>query len=122
MSSTPRTCENCGDPIKGRADKKFCSAECRSTFHYTHNRDKTNFMRRINFILRKNRNILETLNPNGKARSSRDQLLERGFKFNYYTNTYTTKAGATYYFVYEQGYLPIDEEYYALVIRQKYVE
>jgi len=122
MSGKNRQCVNCGDEIKGRSDKKFCSAECRSTFHYANNRDKTNFMRRINFILRKNRNILESLNPNGKARSTRDNLLERGFKFNYYTNTYTTKAGAKYYFVYEQGYLAIDDENYALVIRQKYVE
>ena len=122
MSSTPRTCVNCGDEIKGRADKKFCSAECRSAHHYEYNRDRTNFMRRINFTLRKNYKILEDLNPKGKARVSRDQLLERGFKFSYYTNTYSTKAGATYYFVYDQGYLPIDEDYYALVIRQKYVE
>ncbi len=122
MTAAERLCQHCGDQFKGRADKRFCSPECRSANHYENNRDKTNFMRRINFILRKNRNILASLNPGGKGKASRDQLLERGFKFTYHTNTYTTKSGSTYYFVYEQGYLPIDDEHYALVIRQKYVE
>ena len=39
--------------------------------------------------------------------------------FNYFTNIYTTKAGTVYYFVYDQGYLPIDGgDYYALVKRK----
>lgn len=79
-------------------------------------------MRNVNNILRKNRRILASLNPDGKARIGRDRLLNKGFKFSYFTNTYETKSGKTYFFCYEQGYLPIDFDYYALVIRQDYVE
>ena len=48
--------------------------------------------------------------------------MERGFKFSYFTNIYKTKAGKEYYFVYDQGYLELEDNYYALVIRKSYVE
>jgi len=79
-------------------------------------------MRNINNILRKNRRILASYNPEGKSKITKAKLLNKGFKFSYYTNIYITKSGKTYYFCYEQGYLPIDHDYYALVIRQDYVD
>jgi len=79
-------------------------------------------MRNVNNILRKNRRILISLNPDGKAKVPKAKLVNANFKFSYYTNTYTTKSGKTYYFCYEYGYLPIDYDYYALVIRQDYVD
>lgn len=79
-------------------------------------------MRKVNRILRKNRRILVGLNPDGKARVSRKKLQAQGFHFSFYTNTYKTKTGKIYYFCYEQGYLPIDHDYFTLVIREEYVE
>jgi hypothetical protein len=79
-------------------------------------------MRNINNILRKNRRILAELNPRGKIKVHRDALLEKGFKFSYFTNEYRTKSGNVYYFCYEHGYLKLDDGYLALVIRQQYVE
>ena len=105
----------------GRADKKFCSDQCRSAYNNRANADATNFVRNINNILRKNRRILAELNPKGKNKIHKDKLLEKGFNLNYYTNVYTTKAGKQYHFCYEQGYLALDNDYFALVIRQKYV-
>lgn len=42
-------------------------------------------------------------------------LAKEGFSFEYFTNTYTTKAEKTYYFCYEYGYLKLDDGYFALV-------
>jgi len=114
-------CQECGDPFKGRSDKKFCSDSCRNAFNNHFNRDSTNLMRRVNRTLRKNRNILEGLNPNGKSKTSKKVLLQKGFDFGFHTNTYTTKNGNTYYFCYEQGYLPLEKELFALVIKKEYV-
>ena len=76
-------------------------------------------MRNINNRLRKNYRILETLNPHEKTKTSKTKLNSAGFDFNYFTSIYTTKAGTIYYFVYDQGYLPLDGgEYYALVKRK----
>ncbi len=117
-----KECLECGDTIIGRADKKFCSSQCRSQYNNRLNSDHSNFMRNINNILRKNRRILAELNPKGKAKVHKDELLERGFKFSYFTNQYRTKSGNVYFFCYDHGYLPIDNNYYTLVIRQAYVE
>ncbi|MCO6491218.1 MAG: hypothetical protein J5I98_22570 [Phaeodactylibacter sp.] len=115
-------CLECGDKFIGRADKRFCSAQCRSSYHNRQNRDATNFVRNINNILRRNRRILADLNPRGKARVHRDKLLESGFRFSYFTNEYVTKSGNVYRFCYDQGYLEGDNDYYTLVVRQEYVE
>lgn len=114
-------CQECGDEMKGRADKKFCSDQCRGTYNNRLNSDSNNFMRNINNILRKNRRILAELNPKGKSKVHRDKLLELGFKFSYFTNEYVTKAGKVYRFCYEQGYLELDNDWYALVIKNEYV-
>ena len=112
-----RTCPVCGDEIIGRIDKRFCSDQCRTEFNNKNNRDSTNTIRRINGILRKNRRILLELNPEGKTKVSKRRLIDKGFDFRYFTSIYTTKTGNTYYFCYEQGYLPLEKDFYALVTR-----
>ena len=64
------------------------------------NKDTKNLMRNINNILRKNYRILEKLNPEEKTKTSKTKLLAEGFNFQYFTSTYTTQAGKTYYFIY----------------------
>lgn len=115
-------CLECKTEFIGRADKKYCSTSCRSTANNKVNRDAINFVRNINNILRKNRRILADLNPEGKARVHKDKMLGNGFKFSYFTNIYRTKNGNTYYFVYDYGYLELDNGFYTLVQRQSYVE
>lgn len=117
-----KTCPVCGDKFTGRIDKKFCSDQCRNTFNNSQNRDETNYMRNVNGMLRRNRKILSELNPGGKAKTTKQKLLESGFNFNYFTNIYTTKTGKQYFFCYEQGYLTIENDMYALVIKEDYVE
>lgn len=117
-----RKCVVCKESFHGRADKKFCSDQCRTAHHNNHNRDATNFMRNINNMLRKNRRILASFNPNGKAKVKKVQLLDQGFKFGYFTNIYETKGGRIYYFCYDQGYIEIAEGMYAIVTRKEYVD
>ena len=116
-----RLCLECGSEYHGRADKRFCTPECRTTYYNRENGFRTNFMRNVNNILRKNRRILEKYNPDGKSKVHRTKLVDAGFRFGYFTNVYETRAGKTYYFCYEQGYLPIDNDWFALVVRQEYV-
>ncbi|RSK41355.1 hypothetical protein [Mangrovimonas spongiae] len=113
-----RQCLECGDKLIGRVDKKFCSDACRNTYNNRLNKDSKNLVRNVNNRLRKNYRILEQLNPNQKTKVSRSKLIEKGFDFNYITTLYTTKVGKTYYFVYDQGYLPLEDDYFALVKRE----
>jgi len=117
-----RGCLECGEKIIGRVDKKFCSDLCRNAYNNTRSRDKNNLMRKVNGILRKNRSILASHNPEGMGKVSKAKLLKQGFDFTYYTNVYTTKAGKQYFFCYEQGYLPIENDYLTLVIKKEYID
>jgi predicted nucleic acid-binding Zn ribbon protein len=113
-----RICPECGNKILGRADKKFCSDGCRNAHNNALNKDTKNLMRNVNNRLRKNYRILESLNPTGKTKIGKDKLQRGGFDFSHFTSIYTTKAGTTYYYVYDQGYLPLADDFYLLVKKE----
>ncbi|WP_373057656.1 hypothetical protein [Zunongwangia sp. H14] len=110
-----KNCLECGEKLVGREDKKFCSDYCRNAHHNKANRNENILVRNVNNQLRKNYKILQELNPENKGKTSKARLLEKGFSFNLITSIYTTKTGTVYYFVYDQGYLPLDNDFYALV-------
>lgn len=110
-----KTCLECGDKIIGREDKKFCSDSCRNAYNNKINKDSTNYMRNVNNKLRKNYRILSELNVTNKTTTTRSKLMSKGFDFNFFTTILNTKAGKTYYFVYNQGYMFLDNDFYVLV-------
>lgn len=112
-----RKCLECGEKISGRTDKKFCSDYCRNAYNNRLNRDSKNLIRNVNNRLRKNYRILEKLNSRDKTKTTKAKLSGLGFHFKYFTSLYTTKKGTVYYFVYDQGYLPLDNDVYILVKR-----
>lgn len=113
-----KLCPECGDRIIGRADKKFCSDACRNAFNNSLNKDSKNIVRNTNNRLRKNHRILEALNTKDKTKVTKATLLKHGFLFEYCTGTYTTKTGSVYYYLYDQAYLALDNDYYLLVKRE----
>jgi hypothetical protein len=108
-------CLQCGKSIHGRADKKFCSDPCRNTYNNQLNADSTNFVRNTNNALRKNRRILAAKCTEEKAKVTRKTLELKGFDFNLITSIRTTKKGSTYYFVYDYGYLELDNDFFLIV-------
>ena len=110
-----KNCLECEEKIVGREDKKFCSDGCRNAYNNKMNKDNTNLMRNINNKLRKNYRILCELNTDGKGKTSRTKLLARGFDFEFFTSIYNTKTGNTYYFLYDQGYRVLEDDYFMLV-------
>ena len=114
-----RECLECGTKIVGRVDKKFCSDYCRNAYNNKLNKDSKNLVRNINNRLRKNYRILESFPlKEGKTRTTKTRLADKGFDFDYITNLYITKKGTTYYFVYDLGYLPLENDFYMIVKRE----
>ena len=113
-----KTCLECSEKIVGREDKKFCSDSCRNAFNNKINKDSTNFMRNVNNKLRKNYRILSELNTEGKSKATRDKMINKGFDFDFFTNILHTKTGNTYYFLYDQGYRSLDNDYFMLVKKE----
>ena len=110
-----KSCLECGDKIIGREDKKFCCDGCRNSYNNKINKDSTNYMRNINNKLRKNYRILCGLNVDRKSKTTKSKLLSKGYDFEFMTNILQTKSGNTYYFVYDQGYMVLDNDFYMLV-------
>lgn len=112
-----RECLDCGTPLRGRADKKFCDDQCRSNYN---NHLKSGFattIRPVNAILRKNHSILSRLCTGNKVRLKKDDLLRHGFDLTYHTHLYNTLNGNMYYFCYDYGYMRLDGEVF-LVVRK----
>lgn len=114
-----KNCLECGEKIIGREDKKFCNDSCRNSYNNKINKDATNLMRNVNNQLRKNYRILTGLNPEEKTKVLRSKLLQQGFSFELFTSIYTTKNGGTYFFVYDQGYMSLDNDWFILVKRNQ---
>lgn len=117
-----RTCLECGDPLHGRSDQKFCSDQCRNSYNNKQLGEIDNTIRRINRILKKNQACLAGMNTTGKTTVLKSDLIKHQFNFSYITNLYTTKQGRTYYFCYDQGYSLVDGEKVLLVRKQQYVD
>ncbi|NEU07590.1 hypothetical protein GZH53_04620 [Flavihumibacter sp. R14] len=113
-----RLCLDCKGELRGRSDKKFCDDQCRSNYNNRQLSESTSYMRQVNSILKRNRRIMEELNPDGKIKISRKKLLIKGFNFEYFTNIYQTQSGKKYYFCYESGYLPLEHDEVLLVRKE----
>jgi hypothetical protein len=113
-----RRCLECGTVIKGRIDKKFCDDACRNNYNNKHGSSKSELFQRVNRSLMRNRRILEQLlDSDDKMRVHEGTLSSQGFNFNYLTHIVETPHGSRYYFCYEYGYMPLDEEWFVLVKR-----
>lgn len=116
-----RQCQCCDKPLRGRADKKFCDDYCRNIFNNHLKAATYNYVRNVNHALGKNRRVLEGLFAEGKdmTKTTKEKLLQRGFLFKYMTHFYKNKKGNTYYFCYDYGYMPLNNELYLLVRRKE---
>ena len=111
-----KLCVSCGDKIFGRSDKKFCGDGCRNAFHNLANQENATVVRRTNNQLKKNYRILnKVVLKEGKGKTSKVQLVKKGFVFDLFTSIYHTKKGTHYYFVYDLGYLKVSEDLYVVV-------
>ncbi|WP_405563597.1 hypothetical protein [Polaribacter sp. Asnod6-C07] len=113
-----KLCLECQTPVKGRIDKKFCSDYCRNSYNNKVNKDSKNLIRNINNRLRKNHKILSELNVSGKTKVTRTKLYNNGFDFNFFTSIYKTKTGNTYFYIYDQGYLTLENELFLLIKKE----
>ncbi|HMT95170.1 MAG TPA: hypothetical protein PKC62_00665 [Ferruginibacter sp.] len=120
-STAPKLCLACNKPLKGRIDKKFCDDYCRNNYNNSLKSTDVNIVRNINNALGKNRRILNEIVPTGSetAKINHEKLLTKGFQFKFHTHTYTNKKGDIYFFCYDLGYLPLENNWYLVVKRKE---
>lgn len=110
-------CFVCGESFRGRSDKKFCSAYCRSTYHNRIYAREDREMRRINSILRRNRRLLLSHLSTQQARTSLIRLVEQGFKPDYCTGYLRMDNDRVQYRCYEVCY-EVDEVAQTVELRE----
>src|SRR5262245_44340715 len=89
-----KNCMLCGKILKGRVDKKYCDDYCRNSYNNQLKGSSNSLVRNINNALGKNRRILEghLRDKETTAKAHKEKLMQQGFRFNYFTHTYTTRT------------------------------
>jgi len=117
-----KNCLACNKILKGRVDKKFCDDYCRNNYNNLQKSKNQNsvYVKNINKTLLKNRKILENILPETEEliKIPQQKLLDKGFVFKYHTHTYKNKKEQVYFFCYDYGYLPLENNW-LLVVKRK---
>ncbi len=117
-----KNCLACNKILKGRIDKKFCDDYCRNNYNNLQKSKNQNsvYVKNINNTLLKNRKILENILPETEEliKIPQQKLLDKGFVFKYHTHTYKNKKEQVYFFCYDYGYLPLENNW-LLVVKRK---
>lgn len=122
ISAVERKCLDCGDTLRGRSDKKFCSDQCRNNYNNKLNRDSNNFVRNVHGLLRKNRRILSDLVAEGKTVIHKDALYALGYNFSFFTHIVESKEGTKFQYCFDYGFSERDEEFVELRQSSSYPE
>lgn len=111
-----KECLTCQKTLRGRSDKKFCNDYCRNVFNNNLKSGPPSLVKKINSSLLKNRKIiLAFLQDKQTTKVRRDQLIEFGFRFQFFTHRIKSRKGSLYSFCYEAGYLQLEEDWILLV-------
>jgi len=122
ISAVEKKCLDCGDTLRGRTDKKFCSDQCRNNYNNRLNRDSNNFVRNVHGLLRKNRRILSDLYSEGKLKVHKDALFALGYNFSFFTHIIETSQGHKYHYCFEYGYRETGDDFLELRQNSQYIE
>jgi predicted nucleic acid-binding Zn ribbon protein len=117
-----KKCLDCGDIIKGRTDKKFCSDQCRNNYNNRLNRDINNFVRNVHGLLRRNRRILADLYDEGRHRIHKDALYALGYNFSFFTQLTETSDGKKCHYCFEYGFREAGDDFIELKRNNNYTE
>lgn len=122
VNQTHKQCKECTANFRGRSDKKFCSTECRVSYHNRINYDINRNIRAVNIILRRNRKILHALCSEQRYRVFEHELLSLNFNFNYYTRKIKQPNGKERIYCYEYAYTFLDNDLLQITHMSKSLE
>lgn len=109
MNIQPNRCQECGEVVLGRVDKKFCSDNCRSSYNNKRRIINQTNVKKVNMILVRNRSILYDLSIRFKEDTlvTTFQLKMMGFDFAFFTHQTTDRRGKPMFYCYDFGYQPL---------------
>ncbi|MBR4809584.1 MAG: hypothetical protein IK031_04820 [Bacteroidales bacterium] len=97
-------CLECGEPVYGRIDKKFCNNMCRNNWHARIRSEGRQKKRGTIRVLSLNYGILENLLRINKTSCPMDSLREMGFRPDYVTHAAEKKGRHSEYRCFDLAY------------------
>ncbi len=99
-----KTCQECGQILAGRIDKKFCDSDCRTNYHNRTQRIASEKFRLIERAMKRNRNFLQRRRQEGWKFISVLELRDCGFDLKYFTHLVEDPKGRVWRYVYDEPY------------------
>lgn len=97
-------CLNCGTPLYGRPDKKYCSDKCKNSYHYGMVAEREKFQRKILAQIHRNYEILDAVLSAGKDSIERDFAEEKGFRCTCITGIHKKRNRSDEYSLFDIRY------------------
>ena len=119
MKTQSYRCLYCNEKLKGRSDKRFCNANCRSNYHNQKPNTQEHYIKSVNKQLRTNRSALKKACPWGKATVRKEFLKQMGMNFKHITHTWKSQYGNLYFFCYDYGYTQADNPEKVLIVQEQ---
>lgn len=115
----PKLCPMCQLVVRGRSDKRFCSAACKSDYHHRLRGVTSQATSRIDKALHRNRSILlEILGKQTTQKTVMRAVLEKKkFSFHYITAMTTNSKGKIYFHIYDFRYMTFSDDRVLIVRR-----
>ncbi len=114
-----KNCKICKKPFAGRADKVFCSIDCKNEYNIRLRKATNIATKKIDNILHRNRSILLEIMGKHKRQIKIDriELDKKKFNFNFMTAYTINKQGKTYHHIYDFYYMTFSDEQ-VLIVRK----
>jgi predicted nucleic acid-binding Zn ribbon protein len=109
MLRIKKHCLYCNSAIYGRADKKFCGDNCRSSYNNGRKKEIEDEVVIIRKTLMRNRRVISQLLKDGieSIKVSKDRMALMGYNFKYHTHHYHLHDSKSFWFCFEYGYLDL---------------
>lgn len=104
MKRNQTYCLQCGLPLVGRADKKYCDDGCRNSYLNARMMDANKICRPYHRSLKQNYGVLAEHFNSGQDLVSKDELLMQGFNPKYATGMDLLEDGTMCYGLYDLEY------------------
>ena len=111
MKRNQTYCLQCGLPLVGRADKKYCDDGCRNAYHNARMMDANRICRPYHRSLKQNYSLLFDHLQAGQSLVHKDELLLHGFDPKMSTTFDLMEDGTLRYGVYDLEYFEIKDRY-----------
>lgn len=107
-----KKCIICKSEFRGRQDKKFCSAKCKSYYHHKLRTVTNSATKETDNILHRNRSILLEIlgKTKGKVFVEKIDLEKKNFRFNFVTGFYKNSKNKLVHHVYDFSWMEFSDQ------------